>query len=126
MKVGPWSDEISALIRKDTGGNSLVVQWLGLSASTATALVQSLAGVEGGGRHEDSLPLPPSLPQFLPLCVCVCVCVCVCMCVCTRRRLSASPEEYSFQSPPPSTDLASTMILDFSMLQNCEKINFCS
>ena len=71
--MGPWSDEISALIRKDTGGNSLVVQWLGLSASTATALVQSLAGVEGGGRHEDSLPLPPSLPQFLPVCVCVCV-----------------------------------------------------
>ena len=74
MKVGPWSDEISALIRRDTGGNSLVVQWLGLSASTATALVQSLAGVEGGARHEDSLPLPPSLPQFLPLCVCVCAC----------------------------------------------------
>ena len=99
MKVGPWSDEISALIRKDTGGNSLVVQWLGLSASTATALVQSLAGVEGGARHEDSLPLPPSLPQFLPLCVCVCVCVCVCACV-YKKAAFCKPGRVLFPESP--------------------------
>ena len=82
MKVGPWSDEISALIRKDTGGNSLVVQWLGLSISTAIALVQSLVGVgvEGGERHWriPSLFLFHSLSSSLyDVCVCVCVCVCV-------------------------------------------------
>ena len=78
--MGPWSDEISALIRKDTGGNSLVVQWLGLSLSTAIALVQSLVGVgvEGGERHWriPSLFLFHSLSSSLyDVCVCVCVCV---------------------------------------------------
>ena len=125
MKVGPWSDEISALIRKDTGGNSLVVQWLGLSLSTAIALVQSLVGVgvEGGERHWriPSLFLFHSLSSSL-----YDVCVCVCVCVCIRRQLSASQEECPFQSPSPSTDMASTMILDFSVLQSCEKVNFCS
>ena len=92
--MGPWSDEISALIRKDTGGNSLVVQWLGLIASTATALVQSLAGVEGGGRHEDSLPLPPSLPQFLPVCVCVCVYKKAAFCKPRRVLFPESPSKH--------------------------------
>ena len=74
MKVGPWSAEISALIRKDTGGNSLVAQWLALSTSTAIALVQSRVGVEGGERHWriPSLFLFHSLSSSLyDGCVCV-------------------------------------------------------
>ena len=57
-----------------------MVQWLGLSLSTAIALVQSLVGVgvEGGERHWriPSLFLFHSLSSSLyDVCVCVCVCV---------------------------------------------------
>ena len=44
ISIGPWESVLTTEYKYPIFGNSLAVQWLGLSAFTAMAWVQSLVG----------------------------------------------------------------------------------